>query len=68
MQKKNEILIDFDIKYMNEISLIHYLCPRLANKTDELKTIYGELLRRSNDADDYSHLLGVVTKIAELNL
>lgn len=42
--------------------------PRLANKTDHLKSIYGELLRKSKNVDDYSHLLRVVTQISELNL
>lgn len=40
---------------------------RLANKMVQLKAIYGELLRKSNSADDYSHLLRVVTQISELN-
>ncbi|VVC32394.1 Hypothetical protein CINCED_3A025206 [Cinara cedri] len=41
---------------------------KLANKTSQLKTIYGELLRKNDKADDYSHLLGVVTQISKLNL
>ncbi|KAL4111775.1 hypothetical protein QTP88_015664 [Uroleucon formosanum] len=40
---------------------------KLTNKTKELKTIYGELLRKNADADDYSHLLRVVTQISELS-
>lgn len=40
---------------------------RLANKTNELKVIYGELLRKSSDTDDFSHLLRVVTQISELS-
>ncbi|XP_050421584.1 erythroid differentiation-related factor 1 [Adelges cooleyi] len=41
---------------------------KLANKTDQLKSIYGELLRKSNDANDYYHLLKIVTQISELKL
>lgn len=41
---------------------------RLANKMTQLKAVYGELLRKSSNADDYSHLLRVVTQISELNL
>lgn len=41
---------------------------RLVNKTSQLKAIYGELLRKSNVVDDYSHLLRVLMQISELNL
>lgn len=41
---------------------------RLTNKTNQLKIIYGELLRKSEVANNYSHLLRVVTQISELSL
>lgn len=54
--------IEYDFKF------ILFILNRLANKLNQLKAIYGELLRKSNNIDDYSHLLRVVMQISELNL
>lgn len=57
-------LLNHNMSYFNCL----FVFIRLANKMTQLKAIYGELLRKSSNANDYSHLLRVVTQISELNL
>ncbi|XP_050543387.1 erythroid differentiation-related factor 1 isoform X2 [Daktulosphaira vitifoliae] len=52
----------------NMIRLAMGKVSKLANKIDELKSIYNELLRKSSDAKGYHYLLTVITRINELKL